>query len=339
MIAPFALTVALCQPAPTAQIGQAAPTAPAAPADASAATGPTPSSAPSDAIAPSAPAERGVSFAAEPDGQDKRRKPKAEPVPPGSVGSPLVPPGIALPPFGPAAMLAFGAAGGLVPPTLPAALGAAGGAAPLAPTGAGAGAVAGAGAGAAAVVAKPTVRLHFTAGEPAEDTDIRLDGRRWAPQDWDSPRTVSSGRHRLSVSAAQGAHFEHIVEASAGEVVVEVPAVGKLKEGPVPLAVWLALGGTGVAVLTTTIVGFVALDKGETYHAANGDPGRTRSELETLRDDAQFWQTMTDVGLGLSVVGAGTTVALYFLLDREDTPMAAWTPLPGGGLLVLGGAL
>ncbi len=316
MIAPFALTVALCQPAPA----ESTPVAPSSP--------------------PSATAEGGASLSAEPDGRDTRRKPKGEPVPPGPLGSPLVPPGIALPPFGPAAMLAFGAAGGLVPPVLPAALGAGGGAAPVAPVApVPAGAGAGAGAGAAAVVAKPTVRLRFMAGEPVDETDIRLDGRRWAPQDWGSPRTVSTGRHRLSVSAAQGAHFEHIIEASSGEVVVEIPAVGPAKEGSLPLAVWLALGGTGVAVLTTTVIGFVALDKGETYHAANGDLGRTRAELETLRDDAQFWQTMTNVGLGLSVAGAGTTVALYFLMDREDTPAAAWTPLPGGGMFVLGGEL
>jgi hypothetical protein len=121
--------------------------------------------------------------------------------------------------------------------------------------------------------------------------------------------------------------------------VVEIPAVGKLKEGPIPLAVSLALGGTGVAVLTTTVLGFVALDRGETYHAANGELGRTRSELETLRDDAQLWQTMTNVGLGISLVGAGTTAALYFLPDREDVPAVGWTPIPGGGLFALGGAL
>ena len=124
---------------------------------------------------------------------------------------------------------------------------------------------------------------------------------------------------------------------------VEIPAVAGPKDGPLPLAVWIGLGGTGAAALATTVFGLVALDKRDTYASADGKSGHTRAELRSLRDDAQLWETLTDVGLGLSIAGAGTTVALYFLLDRDDggehTPAAAWAPLPGGGLFVLGGAL
>jgi hypothetical protein len=288
------------------------------------------------AASPTAAAERGVSIPAEPDGRDQRRKPKPQPVIPGPLGSPLVPPGLALPPLTASGALALAAAGGLVPP-------AGGAAASPPPAAAGTGAAAAAGAGAAAGAAaapKPTLRLRFTAGRPSDDdTDVRIDGRRWAPKAWDAPRNVSAGRHRLSVDTEDGGHFEHIADASNGEVVIDIPAVGGSKPGPIPLGVWLALGGTGVVAITTTIFGFVALDKTDTYHAANGKPGRTRKELTTLRDDAARWELLTDVGLGLSVAGAGATVALYFLLDRDDRPAAAFSPLPGGGLFVLGGSL
>ncbi len=112
---------------------------------------------------------------------------------------------------------------------------------------------------------------------------------------------------------------------------------------PVPMAVWIGVGVTGVLVLSATATGIAALSKRSKFDGIN-DESHAEDAKQAAHDDATSMGLVNTVLTGAAVVGAGITTYLFFTRPEVAAGRDArlrvspWVAVGGGGLTV-GGAL
>ena len=113
---------------------------------------------------------------------------------------------------------------------------------------------------------------------------------------------------------------------------VPEPAAEAASGSSLPL---VALGVGGVLLATGAMFGVLSRGAVDDLESSRSG-GSTWSELETLHERASSQALAANVLLAGGAVAVGTGLALALLLPSAE---ASWAPLPGGGLVTLGGAL
>jgi hypothetical protein len=118
---------------------------------------------------------------------------------------------------------------------------------------------------------------------------------------------------------------------------------------PVPTSVYIGLGATGALAIGTVVTGIMAVGKKSDFDKAND--GTNPSSAQTLKDDGQKMNLISDVLLAGTVVAAGVTTYLFaarpsVAAKGKEAAFVRLSPVPlasrersvGGGALVLDGA-
>jgi tetratricopeptide (TPR) repeat protein len=101
-----------------------------------------------------------------------------------------------------------------------------------------------------------------------------------------------------------------------------------------PIYFWSGVGVTGALLLVGTVTGGVALAKSSEFK----DPATAESELQDLKDSGEALRTTSTVMFALSAAAAAGTAALYFFTDFSyGKEKVVATPVPGGGMITMGG--
>lgn len=108
-------------------------------------------------------------------------------------------------------------------------------------------------------------------------------------------------------------------------------------ERPVGAPVWIGLALTGAGVVTTSVLGVLALDRRGEYHDANVDPRRTEAERRELYSDAQGAGRRATAAAVVTTALAAATVTLYVLRPERSPAALGVSTGPSGAGAVLGG--
>jgi hypothetical protein len=110
------------------------------------------------------------------------------------------------------------------------------------------------------------------------------------------------------------------------------PVKGK---GLSPVFFWTGVGVTAAMLLTGTITGAMALSKSSEFK----DPTTPYGDLQDLKDSGTTLKTTSSVTFAIGAVAAVGTTVLFFFTDfgSKETEVSGG-PIPGGGMVTLGGS-
>ncbi len=96
---------------------------------------------------------------------------------------------------------------------------------------------------------------------------------------------------------------------------------------PVPTSVYVGLGTTAALGIGSGVMGALAMSKKGDFDDAND--GSDPNAAESLHDDTQTFNLVSDILLGATVVSAGVTAYLYFTRPTvpSQTASITWTPV------------
>ena len=111
---------------------------------------------------------------------------------------------------------------------------------------------------------------------------------------------------------------------------------------PIPVTVFVAGGATVALAFAATITGVMALGKRSDFNNENGQPGKSKDEVQSLHDSAVTLGIVNTVLTGAAIAGAGVTA--YFFLTRPTVTeksatgvrVAPWMTTDAGGMSVSG---
>lgn len=99
---------------------------------------------------------------------------------------------------------------------------------------------------------------------------------------------------------------------------------------------WTGVGVSAALLLTGTITGSLALGKSSRFN----DPNTPSGELGDLKSSGESLRTASTVTFALGLVATAGTAALLFFTDfrpKERAASVSASPIPGGGLMLMGG--
>lgn len=189
---------------------------------------------------------------------------------------------------------------------------------------------------------------------------MRVDGEIVTPEALPLPRRANPGSHHIVASAAGRADVVRDVRLGEGQTapvalpfgpslapppVVAPPAPAALPVVPPEtptssrspgVATWASLGVGTAGLLAGTIVGVMELSKASTVKGqcnGNACPPAARGDL----NDANTLATVSDVALGVGVVGVALGAVFYFTAPSAPVQPSVGL-VRGGGSVGLGGA-
>ncbi len=165
-----------------------------------------------------------------------------------------------------------------------------------------------------------------------------------------SPVRVSTGRRRIVVRAPGRPEVVQSIEVAAGDAAkleIKVPAAiagGDANGGRtvtrVSTLTWIGVGVTGAGLIVGSAFGLVALGKKSSLDgecASKHCPSSAQGDIDALNLDA----TLSTVGFGVAVVGAGLTLAGLFnptVQTERTAPRASVRPWLGLGSAGIAGS-
>ena len=160
-------------------------------------------------------------------------------------------------------------------------------------------------------------------GKDLSEVRVQLDGQPFVDRIDGAPRPIDPGSHRFAFDTADGAHAEQTIVVQEKERGSPVRVV--LGTAPLPVALpsgseWttqkmigVGLGGVGVVGLVVgSIFGAMALSDASGLKSQPGCPSSCPPSAQSQIDTLHGHQWVSDIGLGLGVVGLGVGAALFF---------------------------
>jgi hypothetical protein len=206
----------------------------------------------------------------------------------------------------------------------------------------------------------PTLSLRVTGLAANEVPTVRVDGELVPPDALPLPRRANPGTHHVVAAAAGHAEVARDIVLGEGQtatvdlpigpaLVVETPPPRAVVPVPLPApvaelpaasrspgaATWAALGVGAAGLVVGTIAGILELSKASTLKGecqGNTCPETARGDL----DGANTLANVSNVALGVGVVGAALGAVLYLTAPRGSAQPAVGL-LPGGGSVGVGG--
>jgi hypothetical protein len=152
---------------------------------------------------------------------------------------------------------------------------------------------------------------------------VQLDAQPFADRIDGTPRPIDPGSHRFAFDAADGAHVEQTIvvqEKEKGSIVRVVLGTAPPPVAPPSGSEWttqkmigVGLGGVGVVGLVVgSIFGALALSDASGLKSQPGCPSSCPPSAQSQIDTLHSHQLVSDIGLGIGVVGLGVGAALFF---------------------------
>lgn len=198
--------------------------------------------------------------------------------------------------------------------------------------------------GEATLARVPRLKLSVRgAGADSPALELRIDGKPYPKQLLDVDRTVDPGDHVLLAEVPGVSHAEEKVffdERRSYVVTLKlVPATAKGRESPEPAATpagssqrtwgWVGLGVGGAGLGFGAVAGWIASGKKSDLDeqcAGQSCPPSAHDEYDSFRT----WNTLSIVGYGTGLVGAGVGAVLLLTAKSEpDTQRSAFVPWVG----------
>ena len=171
-------------------------------------------------------------------------------------------------------------------------------------------------------------RLHALVGRVrvivnVPGADIAIDGVPAGPSPLGEPVVAAAGRRKVTVTKPSFATASTTVDVPAGDTVevslalaegssVEGPVAGTTTTAPSRTPVWIGGGVTGALLVTTVVVGIVALGAKSDLDGVVGRLGTSQTEIDRARSKVDTLAVVTDVFAIGTLVGAGVTTYLFF---------------------------
>jgi|HubBroStandDraft_1064217.scaffolds.fasta_scaffold325878_1 hypothetical protein len=159
--------------------------------------------------------------------------------------------------------------------------------------------------------------LAFALRIDGAPSDVPADGRAIA---------IDPGVHQFEFELRGGQREEYRIAVAEGAKLLRVVAsfdMGNAKRAPIPVSAWI-IGGAGVAgVAMTAIFGIESLTQWETLHS---EPGTEYTQADKAALETK--EAITDVSLGVAVLGLGTATALILFrpkVHRSETSLPTLT--------------
>ncbi len=165
---------------------------------------------------------------------------------------------------------------------------------------------------------------------------VRVDGRVVGTVPLSAPIEVAQGARTIEVSASGRAPYRTRVDVASHEplelTIARMPSTRRRWT-------WVAAAGTGAALISWGAFGTLALQRSSAFDDRAREPGVTPMDprLTSLVDDGNTYATVSDVSLGLALVGAAASTWL-FLHEGKGESAGSLVPLVSPGAVGVSGA-
>jgi hypothetical protein len=195
----------------------------------------------------------------------------------------------------------------------------------------------------------PTLVITVTGAPDTAALKATIDGAAIGTDTVRLPRKVDPGKHIVIVSAPGFRQARSEVNAVEGQeqrvavslepapkdeaAVLSAPSSAPLAPASSKVPAFIALGVGGVGVVVGSIFGVVALSDASSLKAQAGCPSSCPASARSQIDSLHGAQWISDVGLGIGVVGLGVGAALLFTAHVPEGSPATSLGLdigPGG---------
>lgn len=197
-------------------------------------------------------------------------------------------------------------------------------------------------------------RVTITLRDAPQGAAVRLGGRALDPARWNAATPVAPGVIVIEADAASRRPFRQQIDVTPGATVtIDVQLLPSPEATPTVAAPvrrgagagpWI-LAGAGVLALAGAGVSYWLQTQSVALRDAACDANGCLDLARERQSDAERWNLFTNVGVGVgsaALIGAAT----WWILARPratERPRVAWqghvAPLPGGAMILVGGAL